>query len=65
MGSSISDTQPNMLNVWFAGVSGNTSFGYQAWNIAMGFISDGFTNTTWNNFYNSVQTFQTTLSRNI
>jgi hypothetical protein len=65
VGSSTSTTQPIGLPVWFGGVSGLTNFGYQPWNIAMGFITDGFTNTTWSNFYTIVQAFQTTLSRQV
>jgi hypothetical protein len=63
--SSISTSQPT-LPIWFGNASGGLpGLGYQQWNIAMGFITDGFTNATWATFYSIVQTFQTTLSRQV
>jgi hypothetical protein len=51
------------LNFYFGGGNGITTFQY--YNIAFGFISEGFNTTQWTNFYTAVQAFQTTLGRQV
>lgn len=62
--TSISSTAPN-LPFYLGGVAGISSFGYIQFNYAFSYISTGFTDTTWNTFNSIVQTFQTTLSRQV
>jgi hypothetical protein len=53
----------NSLNLFFGG--GNSIFTYDNRQIAFGFISLGLNNTEASNLYTLIQTFQTTLSRQV
>jgi len=52
-------------NFYFASNNNLSVSGFQPWEIAFAYISEGFTDTGWTNFYTSVQAFQTTLSRQV
>lgn len=70
LNNTISSTSSNSSSVytdsqWIGGVSGNTQFGYIGWNHALSFFSEGLNSTQWSDFYTAVQSFQTTLSRQV